>query len=142
MRTHRIVPVAKPRMTQSDRWNQRPAVLRYRAFADAARASGLYVGPACGLVFYLPMPKSWGKKKRAGRDGRPHVQKPDLDNLVKSVFDATNPEDAWIWNLSTVQKRWAQDGAVVVLNWSECLQHGRRLLEGELTIEQLALLCS
>ena len=32
-----ICPVAKPRMTQSDKWRERPAVVKYRAFADELR---------------------------------------------------------------------------------------------------------
>lgn len=31
-----ITPVPKPRQTQADKWKQRPAVMRYRAFADEA----------------------------------------------------------------------------------------------------------
>lgn len=35
-----IVPVPKPRMTQRDKWQKRPAVMRYRAFCDEVRAKG------------------------------------------------------------------------------------------------------
>ena len=34
-------PAPKPRMTQSDRWKQRPCVLRYREYADAIRAAAI-----------------------------------------------------------------------------------------------------
>jgi hypothetical protein len=32
-----ITPVGKPRMTRSDKWKQRPPVIRYRMFCDEAR---------------------------------------------------------------------------------------------------------
>jgi len=32
-------PVGKPRMTRKDKWAQRPCVLRYREWADRARAA-------------------------------------------------------------------------------------------------------
>ena len=33
---------------------------------------------------------SWSHKKKLASNGRPHVQKPDLDNLCKGVSDAMN----------------------------------------------------
>jgi Holliday junction resolvase RusA-like endonuclease len=33
---------------------------------------------------------SWSLKKRNAAQGQPHVQKPDLDNLIKGVSDALN----------------------------------------------------
>ena len=32
-----VNPVSKPRMTQSDKWKQRPTVLKYRQFKDDMR---------------------------------------------------------------------------------------------------------
>lgn len=32
-----VPPVAKPRMTQRDRWKERPRVVKYRRFCDALR---------------------------------------------------------------------------------------------------------
>lgn len=34
--------------------------------------------------------ESWSRKKRDAHLGRPHVQKPDLDNLVKGISDGLN----------------------------------------------------
>jgi len=34
---------------------------------------------------YLPMPKSWSKKKKSAMAGRPHRQKPDRDNIDKAA---------------------------------------------------------
>ena len=35
MKIYDITPIGKPRMTRADKWKQRPAVMRYRAFCDA-----------------------------------------------------------------------------------------------------------
>jgi len=40
MKEYKITPVPKPRQTRSDKWKQRPCVMRYRAFADEVRAAG------------------------------------------------------------------------------------------------------
>ena len=140
MRTHRIEPVAKPRQTRSDRWKKRPAVLRYRSFADAARASGLSVAPGCGIVFFLSIPASWSAKKRLEHDGVAHRQRPDIDNLVKSVLDATMPEDCSLYDISCLQKRWAPEGAIVVLSPDEVHRCFNALRFERLPLADLALL--
>lgn len=111
---HDICPAPKPRMTQRDRWAQRPAVLRYRAFCDEVRAAGVEI-PESGahLVFVLPMPKSWSKKKRAAMNGKPHQQKPDVDNLLKAVLDAVHSDDAHIWSISAA-KLWGEVGSITI----------------------------
>ena len=40
------------------------------------------------VLFVMPIPKSWSKKKREAIVGQPHMCKPDIDNLLKTVFDA------------------------------------------------------
>lgn len=109
-----IVPVAKPRMTRSDKWKQRPCVMRYRAFADELR---LKVGKGFDvnyyeIVFTMPMPESWSKKKKKEMDGTCHVQKPDIDNLLKSVLDALYGDDSHIHNLGGLRKSWGFDGMI------------------------------
>lgn len=116
----KVTPVAKPRQTRADVWKKRPAVMKYRAFADKLRAeakrTGLVpVADGMEMIFYLPMPASWSKKKRQKMSHAPHQQKPDLDNLVKAVFDALCADDSHIWRLRGVSKRWAHEGIVNIL---------------------------
>lgn len=104
--TIHITPVPKPRMTQRDKWAKRPAVLRYRAFCDELRAKMAdFAYPPCGwhTTFYLPIPKS---RRKELKDGDPHRQKPDLDNLVKAVLDALHDDDSHIWD-GRFSKRWS-----------------------------------
>ncbi len=103
---YNIIPCPKPRMTQRDRWAKRPPVLRYWAFKDACKAAGVTLPDAFKVVFYLPMPASWSKKKRAAMEGKPHQAKPDVDNLVKALQDAVLDEDSGVWSI-WAQKKWA-----------------------------------
>lgn len=38
---------------------------------------------------FIPAP-SWSKKKTAAHINRPHMQRPDLDNIVKAISDGLN----------------------------------------------------
>lgn len=117
-----IVPVPKPRMTQRDRWKQRPIVKKYHAFCDELRL--LLPLPMrrpmldqkihkLSITFYLPMPQSWSKKKKEKMCMKPHQQKPDIDNLLKAWMDALYRNDQVIWSV-TMEKRWFEKGAIEV----------------------------
>jgi hypothetical protein len=106
-------------MTRADTWKRRPVVLRYRAYRDALRDLALgerFVFPDAGaaMVFHMPMPESWSKKKRDRMRGQPHRQKPDLDNLEKGVIDALLSEDSGVWHLAGATKLWSDEGAVEI----------------------------
>lgn len=109
-----IIPVAKPRMTQSDKWKKRPETARYWAFKDAVREHGLTL-PDCNyhVIFTVPMPKSWSKKKRAEMNGKPHQQRPDKDNFEKALLDAVFGEDSHVWD-GRATKLWGEVGNIRV----------------------------
>lgn len=108
-----LEPVSKPRQTQADKWRKRPRVMRYRAFADKLR---LLVGPvpqgavALTLVFWIAAPASRRKGKTRVWEDSPHLGKPDLDNLQKSLLDALWDDDSRVWRV-TAEKRWTLDRA-------------------------------
>lgn len=106
-------------MTQSDRWKQRPPVLRYRAFCDEVRLHGCAV-PESGshITFHIPMPKSWTKKKKAMMLGQPHKQVPDVDNLLKALLDAIYDDDKAVWDVRTT-KRWADTPVIEIVHHPE-----------------------
>ncbi len=112
---YKINPVPKPRQTRSDKWNKRPCVMRYRSFADEVRLMDVRV-PESGahVIFHMPMPRSWSNKKKLEMDGAPHQQKPDWDNLAKSLCDAVHSEDSFIYDFRAT-KLWAFDGAIEVI---------------------------
>nr|DAX05363.1 MAG TPA: Endodeoxyribonuclease RusA [Caudoviricetes sp.] len=109
-----ITPVPKPRMTQRDKWQKRPSVMRYRAFCDEARLRRIML-PESGaeIVFQMPMPKSWSGVKRRSMAGQPHQQKPDVDNLLKALMDALFDDDCKVWNVA-VSKVWGESGKITV----------------------------
>jgi Holliday junction resolvase RusA-like endonuclease len=109
-----ITPQPKVRMTRSDKWRKRPAVVRYFEYCNRLRELGATL-PECGskITFFLPMPQSWSKKKREAMNGKPHQQKPDLDNLIKALCDAIHKEDQHIWQYEAC-KLWGVEGSIEV----------------------------
>jgi Holliday junction resolvase RusA-like endonuclease len=109
-----VTPVPKPRQTRADVWKRRPAVLRYRAFADELRAkvrrTPLPSGVCFHVVFVMPLPKRFG----ARGIGLPHTIRPDFDNLAKSFADALFPDsDAHLWDMR-ITKVWGEKGEIWV----------------------------
>ena len=117
-----ITPVPKPRMVGSDRWKKRPSVLRYWAFKDKLRS--LVEGtlePSFDVTFVFPMPQTWSNKKKAANDGKPHQQRPDLDNAVKALMDALCDEDSHIHDVH-MRKTWGKVGQIILR------EHPKRLV--------------
>jgi len=59
------------------------------------------------------MPGSWSKKKRALMDGKPHMQKPDWDNLGKAISDAIYKDDSGIYDI-WITKFWGFEGKIII----------------------------
>ena len=58
------------------------------------------------IYYYIPVPKSWSKKKKKLHHGMLHQSTPDIDNLMKATFDSLTNEDKYIGHLGEVCKRW------------------------------------
>lgn len=110
-----IVPVPKPRMTQSDRWRSRPCTARYWAYKDELKLlwGNRELPSTYWAVFVVPMPKSWSKKKQAEMNGKPHRPKPDADNLGKGFQDALWDDDSVIWDVRFT-KFWGETGSIEI----------------------------
>ena len=65
------------------------------------------------VIFYIEMPKSWSKKKRASMLNAPHQQKADLDNYAKAILDAIYDDDAHIHDIR-ITKLWATAGGIEI----------------------------
>jgi len=115
---HDITPVPKPRMTRADRWKKRPVVLRYWDFCDKVEKANIIIPDKPNIIFYIPMPSSWSKKKKRDNLFDKHTQRPDLDNYVKALFDAVYKEDSHIWTFKAT-KIWAEKGQIEIKNM-EC----------------------
>lgn len=114
MTSYDINPVAKPRMTQRDKWAKRPAVLRYFAFKDECRLKKVELSiEGDHVTFYIPMPKSWSGKKKNEHYDTPHMQKPDCDNLLKALMDAVYEDDSSVYDVR-ITKFWSYEGKIII----------------------------
>lgn len=102
-----VCPVPKPRQTRSDVWKQRPCVVRYREFADEVRSHGVTVENGDRITFVI-------ETNIRARHGRPHEQRPDIDNLLKALLDATLKEDCRIHTLGALRKVWGESGRIII----------------------------
>lgn len=92
-----VAPMGAVRMTGRGKW-VKPNAQRYLSYKNMVgyhlrRVTGenpTEFAVTVNVVFYMPIPQSWNKKKRAEAIGKPHTVKPDLDNLIKGFFDAAN----------------------------------------------------
>lgn len=111
-----ITPIPKPRMVRSDSWKKRPIVLSYWAFKQElvlkANMAKIKLESEVDIIFYLPMPDSWSKKKKELMNNKPHQQTPDVDNICKALFDCLCSQDNFIWKL-TCEKRWGYKGQII-----------------------------
>ncbi len=128
-----VVPMGKPRMVRSDKWKKRDCVERYWAFKDdLKKVVGRFQIPESGyhLKFFLPMPESWSKRKKAQMAGKPHQQVPDKDNLEKAFLDALCEKDCHIWN-GEVSKFWDYEGRIEIefKDFYEVLQELEEILK-------------
>ena len=123
-----VVPVAAPRMTQSDKWRvnpnhedinkrQRKPVTNYYAYKNLLILQGnlmrFEIQPMLDVLFLIPMPDSWSAKKKETMNGLPCKVKPDTDNLTKAIKDTFCVNDSHIWK-ETAEKRWAYKGSVII----------------------------
>lgn len=112
-------PMGAVRQTKRDKWKKRPVVERYHQFRDdlryACKSNNFELGDTFEIIFYIPMPKSWSKKKMIKMYDTPHNQKPDIDNLVKAVMDALMTDDKQVWKIKA-EKRWSDLGSIMINN--------------------------
>ena len=118
-----IPPCPKPRMTKADRWRKRQSVLKFFAFRDAVRQwpretmhNKILEMESFEIVFHVPMPKSWSKKKKGYMNGSAHQQRPDLDNYLKAWKDSVYEEDAIVWRVKA-SKLWTDGTGHIVVNY-------------------------
>ena len=111
-----INPMPKPRMVKSDAWKKRPIVLKYWAYKDELNLynNDFEIKNGMSYQFVIKMPNTWPKKKKAAMDGQPHIQRPDLDNLIKALWDCLMPEDSHIWKVCSIEKVWGYVGYIKI----------------------------
>jgi Holliday junction resolvase RusA-like endonuclease len=122
-------------MTQRDKWLnpiRKPVVsyFNYKRTLEAFSLRDKYVVTnRLSLIFVIPMPSSWSKKKRLSMIGQPHTVKPDLDNLIKAFKDALCENDSHIHTYDQMSKVWGTSGAVVIVNNNDKKDTNTKIVE-------------
>ena len=123
------VPQSRPRFTRQGHAYDTQKSKAYKALVRAEAANRMrgrkpFDGAVvASLKFYLPIPKSWSKKKReAALDRRilPIGRVGDTDNYVKAVLDACNgviyDDDSQVIHITA--EKWYGDVAGVVAEFT------------------------
>jgi len=111
-----IDPVPAPRMSRSDVWKRRKCVLKYRAYRDHIRMIcnlKKFEISDCELEFHFEIPNYLKNKILPGELKR---TRPDIDNLVKAIFDALLEEDGHIARFNAVKKWSGNKGFIIIRN--------------------------
>lgn len=123
-----LAPCPAPRMTRSDQWKtdpyhpdprkrQRKPVAKYftwrNAFIAECEKVGYTLGETLRVLFIIPMPQYFSRKKRETYNGQPHKQRPDTDNMLKSIKDAFKVDDGYVWDERGV-KLWGEKGQIII----------------------------
>jgi Holliday junction resolvase RusA-like endonuclease len=121
-----IEPMGAVRTTQKGKYTSE-AYKRYASYKEhiglMAKNYLKFIPPGVAvaitdLTFYMPIPESGkvsridpltGKRKKYPvAEGMPHITKPDIDNLIKGLFDSLNgvawADDAQIFKITNQQK--------------------------------------
>lgn len=114
MKIYDIKPIGMSRMSRADKWKQRPAVMRYRAFCDEARLSKIHL-PEAGahVTFVMPMQQSWIRQEKAQHAGCPHQSKPDCDKMLKALIDALYDYDSHVWDYPITKSGVRKDSSLL-----------------------------
>jgi Holliday junction resolvase RusA-like endonuclease len=113
--------MGKPRMVKSDSWKKRECVQRYWALKDElnlkANLAKFKLPLTYHAVIVISMPQSWSKKRKEKMDGKPCMQKPDKDNLEKTLCDCLpiveGLDDKAVYD-SRVTKIWGYEGRLTI----------------------------
>lgn len=115
-----IDPMSAPTMTAADKYNKRPIVSRYFGYRNQIRCQanlkGLRDLPGCidSLIFNIPMPGFWSKRKKNEMRGQNHTTRPDIDNILRGVMNVFG-EDSHIHTIRNLQKIWSDTGSIVLI---------------------------
>lgn len=120
-------PKQRPRMTRTGIVYTPKATVSYEeTVRQYALAAGVepHAGPVSLRITVLyQTPKSWSKKKKAAKVNTAHTQKPDADNIIKTIKDGLNRiayiDDSQVFSVSAI-KTWIDGESAVVIEIENC----------------------
>jgi Holliday junction resolvase RusA-like endonuclease len=120
-----VEPMGAVRTTQKQKFVDKRAIRYHQYKSDIAlMAAARKIKPIQAgnpviireLVFYMPIPQSWSNKKKQEAIGQPHIKKPDIDNLVKGLFDSLNgiawADDNQVYEMHNVKKIYGEEPGI------------------------------
>ena len=112
-----VEPMGKPRMTQRDKWKKRDCVNRYYSFKDFLNLNkgSFELANKFSILFCVPFPKSYSKKKCKALFLKPHQEKPDLDNMLKAIKDCLKDEDKEVFQVKA-KKVWSYKPSIFIVS--------------------------
>jgi hypothetical protein len=102
-------PMGKPRQSQSDKWNQRPVIVRMRKLADDLReAFGLKPMEKFHSSLTFQVIATFKTDDPLSLELKRHLKRPDADNILKLYMDSLLDKDDWCQFVSC-QKLWGTE---------------------------------
>lgn len=98
----KLRPEGLKRLLRLEKYNQ----YKVELLAESRRVRFSLPPEGASVIFFVPVPKSWSKKKKKQYHGKLHQAKPDLSNLLKAFEDAICTEDKYIAHYAGLSKRW------------------------------------
>src|SRR3982751_6483272 len=80
----KLRPPGLKRLLRIEKYND----YKLNVSAEAKRLGFTLPAVGAGIMFYVPCPRSWTKKKKRLHHGAFHDKKPDLSNLLKAFEDS------------------------------------------------------
>jgi Holliday junction resolvase RusA-like endonuclease len=101
----KLLPSGLKRLMRIERYNNYKVTLN-----SIAKEKRFSIQPQGTCVsFFLPMPKTWSKKKKKRYHNTLHQSKPDLKNLLSAFEDSLCTEDKYIAHYGSLDKRWVDN---------------------------------
>jgi Holliday junction resolvase RusA-like endonuclease len=98
----KLYPSGLKRLLRIEKYND----YKISVSAEAKRQNFTLPPIGAGVIFYLPVPKSWSNKKKKLAHGKFHSSRPDLKNLLSAWEDSLLSEDKEIAYYTHLGKRW------------------------------------
>ena len=95
-------PAGLKRLLRIERYNN----YKLSVSAEAKRVQFKMPAVGAGITFFIPVPKTWSKKKKREYHGAFMQSTPDLDNFTKAFIDSLVSEDKYIAQYTYLAKRW------------------------------------
>lgn len=103
---------------RSNRNSWSPPVVKYHSLMNDLRkeiwgnietVKDMLKSGNCYVLFTFAIPKSYSKKKAIETQGKPYLQKPDIDNLFKSLADTVfyKSDDSGVYKMNA-EKVWGR----------------------------------